>query len=638
MVLSLKSIIPHTDKLFPYWCGIFVFISSLLLYLRTLSPTVYWGDSGEFITVAHTLGVAHPTGYPTYTLLAHLFTLLPVGTIAFRVNLMSAFFAALAVMIVYFICYRLTKSVFSSCAAALFLAFSYALWSQAVIAEVHTLSAFFIALDIYFILSWKETNNQTWLYLFSLTYGLTLTNHLTTILLAPAFGYLIFFTQKGKDSSPNSSQNSSQKQVFPPAKILWRSIFLFLLGLTPYLYLIVRSSMKPIWNWGNIQTISQWMYHIMGTEYTTTGQFISGKFLLQNMYVLNESIVKTDSLFGLLIFLIPVAAVVIFIREPTYHFRMLALFSSLSAIPIIVFALNYNTDSSAFFLPVVLISVVLGGVFCSYVISSFQKNIKVLFSLVVGVLLLLLAMHTFTHNNISQDYSAEYYWRNIFESVPSGSLIIGEGTHDMFIPLYFQEVLGQYQDKAVVELSALTKPWALSYVEKHLHLSLPREGIVTTYVSEEEARTRAWKQVAFILEKSPQSTSIYTTISHIPLNYTLIPAGPLFLIDRGLPVPSVLGLLSEYPLTIVHEEGKQIVSQSLLMQALTDIQHKEYARAYHYAFRATQFTPDHFDAWNVLGTVSYFQNNTQGAIMAWERAITLQENLKIRKNLQILKS
>src|SRR5687768_11410012 len=67
-----------------------VALTVLAAYVVTLSPTVVGGDSGELITVAHVLGVAHPPGFPLHTLLAKLFSLPPVGSVAARVNFFSA--------------------------------------------------------------------------------------------------------------------------------------------------------------------------------------------------------------------------------------------------------------------------------------------------------------------------------------------------------------------------------------------------------------------------------------------------------------------------------------------------------------------------------------------------------------------
>ncbi|MEK6846498.1 MAG: DUF2723 domain-containing protein, partial [Nanoarchaeota archaeon] len=185
-----------------YLWGVLILIISSLLYLLTLSPTVSWGDSGELATVAYTLGIAHPSGYPTYTLLGHLFTYIPFGSVAWRVNLMSAVFASLTVLLLYFICYKLTSSKLASFAASLVLAFSTTFWSQAVVAEVYTMNTFFMALNLLILLHWREKQeagepHKRWLYLFSLTYGLSLTHHLTSIFLLPGFFYLILVKKQG---------------------------------------------------------------------------------------------------------------------------------------------------------------------------------------------------------------------------------------------------------------------------------------------------------------------------------------------------------------------------------------------------------------------------------------------------------
>ena len=78
-------------------------IAAFGLYIRTLAPSLLWGDSAEFQTLSYTLGMTHPSGYMTQIMVGKLFTYLPFGNIAYRVNLMSAFFGALAVAEVYLI-------------------------------------------------------------------------------------------------------------------------------------------------------------------------------------------------------------------------------------------------------------------------------------------------------------------------------------------------------------------------------------------------------------------------------------------------------------------------------------------------------------------------------------------------------
>src|SRR5262245_24293673 len=128
-------------------------------YGLTLAPGLTWAnhgdDGGDLITAAATLGVAHPTGYPTYLLLARLFQVLPIGNLAFRTNLLSAASAIGAALGVRAIILELRSpdsQAFASQAAAWLggtaFGLSSLLWSQAVIAEVYTLHALGLTLSL----------------------------------------------------------------------------------------------------------------------------------------------------------------------------------------------------------------------------------------------------------------------------------------------------------------------------------------------------------------------------------------------------------------------------------------------------------------------------------------------------------
>src|SRR3989344_8676467 len=164
MVGMLKK--PFLTNLIP---ALGIFGSTLTIYILTLSRSVYFGDSGEFIALAKTLGIAHPPGYPLYTMLAHLFTYLPFGTLAFRVNLFSAVTSSLTVVVIYFICLELTSNRLASISASLFLAFSYLFWLYSLVAEVFSLHALFVTLIILVSISiFENPKNLKLFYLLSL--------------------------------------------------------------------------------------------------------------------------------------------------------------------------------------------------------------------------------------------------------------------------------------------------------------------------------------------------------------------------------------------------------------------------------------------------------------------------------------
>src|SRR5437870_9716147 len=84
------------------------------LYFLTAARDIVVGDTPELIRAAATLGVAHPPGYPLFTLLGHFFSVLPLGPVPFRVNLLSVICDALAVGIIFLTAFRLSKSRLAS--------------------------------------------------------------------------------------------------------------------------------------------------------------------------------------------------------------------------------------------------------------------------------------------------------------------------------------------------------------------------------------------------------------------------------------------------------------------------------------------------------------------------------------------
>ena len=165
------------------------------IYLLTLGQYVGRADTFEFQVTAPVLGVAHPTGYPLFVLLGKLTSLLPFGSVAWRVNLASAIPAALACAGLTLILQRLVGPVLAAL-AGLALAFSPTFWSQAVEAEVYALNALFavailgILIDALYLTAPRFGGQgamrarSVWTLAFA--FGLGLTNHLTLALLLPA--------------------------------------------------------------------------------------------------------------------------------------------------------------------------------------------------------------------------------------------------------------------------------------------------------------------------------------------------------------------------------------------------------------------------------------------------------------------
>src|SRR6266576_1659181 len=100
-----------TQKKYNLIFSILVCVIAFGVYIATLAPTVWFIDSGELATVAVTMGIAHPTGYPLFTIIGHLFTLLPFSNSEiYKMNVMSAIFCTLGI----FVFYYLLKFIFTN--------------------------------------------------------------------------------------------------------------------------------------------------------------------------------------------------------------------------------------------------------------------------------------------------------------------------------------------------------------------------------------------------------------------------------------------------------------------------------------------------------------------------------------------
>ena len=199
------------------------------VYLWTLLPGPgYHGDTAKFGFVGHTLGTPHETGYPTYLALNYAFThLFPLGSIAYRANLLSALLAVLTCLVLYRIQLLLEIDRWISCTTSLVFGLSYTFWSQAVIAEVYTLNALFLAGTVLFFLRWHLRQRTADFFLACAAYAISFGNHLTMITALPAIVFMVWTTDRG---------------AFVDRRKIFGVLLLIALGAAQYLYCFWRSS------------------------------------------------------------------------------------------------------------------------------------------------------------------------------------------------------------------------------------------------------------------------------------------------------------------------------------------------------------------------------------------------------------
>ena len=340
--MNLKPQSEFIDKKSNFIIAAITFLGSLFVYYLTMSRTLAFWDCGEYITCNSVFGVPHPPGNPFYIILGRFFTL--VGRVfhwqdALTSNFLSALFSSFAVMFTYLFTVKLVsmflnskKEAFwaylSGFIAAFYIAFSFSFWNNAIEAEVLAGLAFIINLIIWLTLIWVEKSENLShqnillliIYIFFLGFGI----HQTALQIAPAVLFIVVYPML-KDNIKTSGFwyhalaytfgiiiiylifNGIGKSVHIPAlskymfalasalllyfhlkkevpsKAWILAIVLILIGLSPHIFLLIRSKFRPFINEGNPQTWSAFTYYIFRRQYGVTSMFVRRATFLYQM-------------------------------------------------------------------------------------------------------------------------------------------------------------------------------------------------------------------------------------------------------------------------------------------------------------------------------------------------------------------
>ncbi len=441
-----------------------VVVVALGVYRTTVCPTVSFTDSGELATVAATLGIAHPTGYPLWTLLGRIASSLPVGSEAIvRLNGLSGLITALGVgfffkfVLVLFRSRRLFRIanegnkrlpsplVFPVVgSAALVFGFSSTVWAQSVEIEVYALHLLIVLIAaVLFVGGVEEQLTRPGylsrrLLLFSFVLGLAFANHMTTVLLAPAFLYL-YFTSLGFNRRSWS--------------IVLALIPFFLIGISLYLYLPIRSTSGPLMDWGHPVTLERLWWHVTGKQYQTwmfAGWPVVEKqlgYFFTNFATEFQGALTAFLLFGL-------------VRLAAYS-RRLFTFVMVLFVTCIAYTVNYDINEiDPYF--------ILAYVSCGIVIATgvqqvvlWMWNRSSLSYRTVGVLLLILLPVIQVLNNRhdvdqSGNYQAEDFVKNAFSELEPNAVVFSS-LWDYFVsPAYYlQQVRNLRPDVTIIDRALL---------------------------------------------------------------------------------------------------------------------------------------------------------------------------------------
>lgn len=446
-------------------------IINLAVYLSTLSPTVQFIDSGELAVVCAELGIAHPTGYPLYTILGRIFTLLPLKDVIFRVNLMSLLFVCLGTLIVFFVILKVVEPSFqeekrketqtyycrawAAFLACLIFSFTPTLWSQATSNEVYSLNVLFFSLIIILLLFWHSSagklKGERIYFIVVFLYGLSFGNHMSTILLLPALILFVIATQ-------GWSFFDSRKTVL--------SFLIFMLGLSIYIYLPVRSSQNPLLDWGNPETWSAFKRHATGWQY--------------QVWMFSESIdqlsVHLEGFIKLFFhqfpfYLLPLTLLGIW--ELLSKHRKILYFLMILFLTNVFYGINYDIpDIDPYFLSSFLVNSILVGAGLYFLFGIIQRlRVKKAISYGISLCFILLPFIILNKNyheaDRSENHFAHDFASNLMRSVKKDAVMLTD-VWDHYSPwLYLRYTEFKRPDVTYLDKELCRRSWYFDYIGRN---------------------------------------------------------------------------------------------------------------------------------------------------------------------------
>lgn len=410
--------------------GFALAIIIFFIYLFSLCPAVYLIDSGELAAVSYTLGIAHPTGYPLYTLISYFIAHIP-GEPIINLNLLSAIFTIIAAIFLYLITKQILKDRLSPMICVSLFAFSPTIWRISITNEVYPLTTLFVLLIIYSLFKLRDERG---FYIIMYLIGLSMTNHIIIFFLClPVFLYIIFVYR-------------------PDFKKILLGILFASLGVSLYLYIITRTLGGAEVTWGNAYNVQRLFWHITGKQYQVWMFSLPMNEIFNNL--LNGfSIFLKDFLY---IFIVPVFFGFYYLFKSER--KKFWLFFSIFMLNLL-YTINYHIpDIESYYIPG-LISLII--VF-TYGLKFINKYLKWFIVLPVAIVVPVLNYHSCSlkNNTFGLDFGRSY-----IEQLPEKSLLICT-YWDIYSPtIYLKKVKKIRQDLVIIDKELLRRTWYIKYLK-----------------------------------------------------------------------------------------------------------------------------------------------------------------------------
>uniref|UniRef100_A0A670XZG4 Transmembrane protein 260 n=1 Tax=Pseudonaja textilis TaxID=8673 RepID=A0A670XZG4_PSETE len=441
-------------------------------YVTAAPHSALGGDSGELITAAYELGVAHPPGYPLFTLLAKLaIELFPFGSAAYRVNLLCALLGAAAASLLFYTVVRLSGSQAAGIFAVGMFSFSRLTWQWSITAEVFSLNNLFVgllmALSVQFEEATTAKERSKICKVGAFSCGLSMCNQHTIVIYVLCIVLWV------------SSRLFRERELTLSNAL--KLSFCFLAGCLPYLYLPISAYLnKARWTWGDQTSFKGFMTHLLREEYGTFSLVnLSSPFLRTNFQVTH---MKMELSLVVQVFAI-VACVCCAVRPKTEKSQLIWLFTSMLLTYSFFFAWRANLDISKplfkgvverFWMQSNAVIVVLAGFGFSLLFflgEIFIGNSRMIYSLEWLLAAVLVTVQIYSNYSVCDQSNNKIVHRfamNLLSSMPPNAIILLRGDLPGNSLRYVHHCEGIRPDITLVDQEMMTYHWYLPKLAKHL--------------------------------------------------------------------------------------------------------------------------------------------------------------------------
>ncbi|MEM0998405.1 MAG: DUF2723 domain-containing protein [Bacteroidota bacterium] len=531
------------EKQIPVFCAVLAGI----VYLTTMAPSITHTDSGELAAVATTSGIAHPTGYPLWTMLGRLFTLVPGVRPAWMLNFMCLLFVSGGVYLfgrslaLIFGSFRTRIKgespnlvsrvdlgrIFATLIGSLLFAFARTVWAQSAELEVYSLHILLLNLAIFLLLkAWfaPPESERPWL-IFALGLALAFANHLTSVVLLPGIAWLYF--------SKHGFRRAGFIRLAKMLGLFFPALFLL------YAYLPIRAGMDPAYNWGNPQGFAEIWHHVSGRQFRIWWFTGSEAFAL-NLRAFFVRIPFEFAFGGLLL-----AGIGLYYGLTIR--RKLTLFFAISFLANLLYTSNYAIkDLEPYYLLALLCVAAWAafGVRWVWIKLKIKRPTRFAVTGAAGLIVLLAIGLNHRPNNQRASHQFEDYTRAALNSLPPNSLVISQ-MWDVFVsPAYYLQGVEEVRpDVEIFEYAIMrNRHWYPNFIRDNYPEVTQRlgkrldewEGAIQAFdlggVEDPRRLGRAFQTLCFALFEEMQRRPVYIS-PEIP--------------GVGMPVPPGLSYVPE---------------------------------------------------------------------------------------------